>query len=53
MAVWQNMGWGTIIFLAAITSINPELYEAATVDGANRFRKIWHVTLAGHPCRPS
>ncbi len=47
MAVWQNMGWGTIIFLAAITGINAELYEAATVDGANRFRKIWHVTLPG------
>lgn len=47
MAVWQNMGWGTIIFLAAITGINTELYEAATVDGANRFRKIWHVTLPG------
>ncbi len=47
MAVWQNMGWGTIIFLAAITGINPELYEAATVDGANRMRKIWHVTLPG------
>ena len=47
MAVWQNMGWGTIIFLAAITCINAELYEAATVDGANRFRKIWHVTLPG------
>lgn len=47
MAVWQNMGWGTIIFLAAITGINPELYEAATVDGASRVRKIWHVTLPG------
>ena len=47
MAVWQNMGWGTIIFLAAITGINPELYEAATVDGASRMRKIWHVTLPG------
>ena len=47
MAVWQNMGWGTIIFLAAITGINPELYEAATVDGANRMRKMWHVTLPG------
>jgi putative aldouronate transport system permease protein len=47
MAVWQNMGWGTIIFLAAISGINPELYEAATVDGANRLRKMWHVTLPG------
>ena len=47
MAVWQNMGWGTILYLAAITGISPELYEAATVDGASRFRKMWHVTLPG------
>jgi putative aldouronate transport system permease protein len=39
------MGWGTIIYLAAITGINPELYEAAEVDGAGRLRKIWTVTL--------
>lgn len=47
VAVWQNMGWGTIIYLAAITGINGELYEAATIDGATRLRKIWHVTLPG------
>jgi putative aldouronate transport system permease protein len=47
IGVWQNMGWGTIIYLAAITGINAELYEAATVDGAGRFRKMWHVTLPG------
>ena len=47
VAVWQNMGWGTIIYLAAITGINSELYEAATIDGATRLRKIWHVTLPG------
>lgn len=47
ITVWQSMGWGTIVYLAAITSVNPELYEAATVDGANRFQKIWNVTL---PC---
>lgn len=47
IAIWQNMGWGTIIYLAAITAINGELYEAATVDGANRWRKIWHITLPG------
>jgi putative aldouronate transport system permease protein len=41
------MGWGTIIYLAAITGINPEIYEAAEVDGAGRWRKIWHVTLPG------
>ena len=45
--VWQTMGWGTIIYLAAITSVNPELYEAATVDGAGRWGRIKHVTL---PC---
>lgn len=45
--VWQSMGWGTIIYLAAITSVNPELYEAATVDGANRLQKMLHITL---PC---
>ncbi len=45
--VWQGMGWGTIIYLAAITGIDAELYEAATVDGAGRWRKIWHITLPG------
>ncbi len=47
MAVWQNMGWGTILYLAAITGISAELYEAATVDGAGRMRKMWHITLPG------
>lgn len=47
LGIWQGMGWGTIIYLAAITGINGELYEAATVDGAGRFKKIWHVTLPG------
>jgi putative aldouronate transport system permease protein len=51
LGIWKEMGWGTIIYLAAITAINPELYEAAEVDGAGRFGKIWHVTL---PClRPT
>jgi putative aldouronate transport system permease protein len=45
LGIWKEMGWGTIIYLAAITGINPELYEAAEVDGANRWGKIWHVTL--------
>lgn len=45
--VWQNFGWGSIIYLAAIAGINPELYEAASVDGAGRFRKMWHITLPG------
>ncbi len=45
IGVWQSMGWGTIIYLAAISGINPELYEAAIVDGAGRWRKMWNVTL--------
>lgn len=45
IGVWQSMGWGTIIYLASISGINPELYEAATVDGAGRWRKVWNVTL--------
>lgn len=47
LAVWQSMGWGTIIYLAAITGINSDLYEAASIDGAGRWGKIWHVTLPG------
>ena len=45
--IWKEMGWGTIIYLAAITAVNPELYEAAEVDGAGRWRKLWNVTLPG------
>ena len=40
-------GWNAIIYLAALTSINPELYEAAAIDGAGRFKKMWHITLPG------
>jgi putative aldouronate transport system permease protein len=47
LGIWQSVGWNTIIYLAAITGINPELYEAAAVDGANRIKKIWHITLPG------
>ena len=47
LGIWQSVGWNTIIYLAAITSINPELYEAAAIDGANRLQRIWHVTLPG------
>ena len=43
--IWREAGWGTIIFLAAISSVDPQLYEAARMDGANRFRQIWHITL--------
>lgn len=47
IGVWQSMGWGTIIYLAAMTSINSELYEAAMIDGANRWKRMWHITLPG------
>ena len=47
LGVWQSVGWNTIVYLAALTSINPELYEAASIDGAGRFRKMWHITLPG------
>jgi putative aldouronate transport system permease protein len=47
LGIWKEMGWGTIIYLAAITGISPELYEAAEVDGAGRWGKIWHITLPG------
>lgn len=47
LGVWQSFGWGSIIYLAAIAGINTELYEAASVDGAGRFRKMWHITLPG------
>ncbi|TLS53898.1 sugar ABC transporter permease [Paenibacillus antri] len=45
--VWAAAGWGTIIYLAAMTAIDPHLYEAAVIDGAGRFRKIWNITLPG------
>jgi putative aldouronate transport system permease protein len=44
---WKDAGWGMIIFLAALASINPSLYEAAAVDGASRWRRMWHITLPG------
>ena len=51
IGVWQTMGWGSIIYLAAITNVNAELYEAAKVDGANRWQQCLNVTL---PCiRPT
>lgn len=45
--IWKNFGYGTIVYLAAITGIDPGLYEAATIDGANRWKKAWHITLPG------
>ena len=47
IGVWQSFGWGSILYLAAIAGINTELYEAASVDGAGRFKKMWHITLPG------
>ena len=45
--IWQSLGWGTILYLAAISGIDPSLYEAAEVDGANHFQRIIHITI---PC---
>ena len=45
--IWKTFGWNTIIYLAAMTGIDPQLYEAATVDGANRWQRLLHITL---PC---
>lgn len=45
--IWQNVGWGSIIYLAALSNIDPTLYEAAMVDGAGRFRQLLHITLPG------
>jgi len=45
LSLWKEVGWGTIIFLAAIASVDPQLYEAAYIDGANRLQQAWHITL--------
>ncbi|WP_231637478.1 ABC transporter permease [Paenibacillus sp. FJAT-27812] len=47
VGVWKEIGWSTIIYLAVIAGLNQEVYEAADVDGANRFKKIWHITIPG------
>lgn len=47
VGVWQSMGWGTILYLSAISGINMDLFEAAKIDGANKLQQIWHVTLPG------
>jgi putative aldouronate transport system permease protein len=44
-SVWKDAGWGIIVFLAALASVPPDLYEAAAMDGAGRWRRMWHVTL--------
>lgn len=45
--IWKDTGWATIIFLAALSQIDTELYEASNVDGASRWRQLWHITLPG------
>ncbi len=45
--IWQNVGWGSIIYLAALTNISPELYESAVIDGAGRWKQLIHITLPG------
>ncbi len=45
--VWKEMGWNSIIYLAAMSAINTELYESCEIDGGNRYRKMWHITLPG------
>ena len=45
--IWQNAGWGAIIYLAAISQVDPQLYEAATIDGASRLQSMRHITLPG------
>ena len=45
--VWKGVGFGTVVYLAAITAIDPTLYEAAVMDGAGRIRQTWHVTIPG------
>ena len=45
--VWQTVGWGTILYLAALTTEDSQLYEAARIDGANRWKQTWHITLPG------
>ena len=43
--IWKETGWGTIIFLATLSGVNPELYEAADIDGATRMQKVWYITV--------
>ncbi len=45
--IWQDLGWSCIIYLAALAGVDPQLYEAAKIDGAGKFQQIWHVTLPG------
>lgn len=47
LETWKEFGWGAIVYLAAMTNISPDLYEAAAMDGAGRLKSIWHITLPG------
>ena len=44
---WQNLGWDSIIYIAALAGIDPGLHEAAMIDGANRLQRVWHINLPG------
>jgi putative aldouronate transport system permease protein len=46
-AIWKELGWGSIIFLAALSGIDPALYESSRIDGANRWQEVWHISLPG------
>ncbi len=46
-AIWQNAGWDSIIYIAALAGVDPQLHESAMIDGANRFQRIWHINLPG------
>ncbi|MNO48836.1 putative multiple-sugar transport system permease YteP [compost metagenome] len=45
MDIWKEAGFGTIIYIAALSGVNPALYEAAVIDGANKWKQMWHITL--------
>lgn len=47
LIVWKNMGWDSILYISAMSSIDPTLYEAAKIDGASRFKQVWYVTVPG------
>jgi len=45
--IWQNTGWNAVIYIAALSGIDPQLHEAATIDGASRWKRVWHIDLPG------
>ena len=47
LSIWKTLGWSSIVFLAAITGIDQGLYEAAMIDGASKFKRVWHITIPG------